>query len=310
MSSMKFDSVSLLIADAGGQIRSEIKGILHHEGFREMIDTADEGVIREAIASNSVDLLLADFDLPSGDVCRLVHDIRHNLIGNNPFVVTIILASDPEKEDIMKIIDSGADDLMLKPITAGTLTKRIKYLVSNRKQFVVTSDYIGPTRRTGGRDGTEVIPEIGVPNPVKAKALGGSYVNTPQQQIDMFAKMLNEQKMERNAIHIGYLVKQILPHYRDGKAQSDVSENIGSLQITSEDISRRLKGTRYDHVGELCASMLDIAKRLKQTWEEPKITDLKLLPELSMAIEKAFDAGSRDADLARSISETVQKRSN
>ncbi len=175
MSNINFETISLLIADGGGQIRSEIKGILHHESFREMIDTKDQDVVRESIANDDVDLLIADYDLPRSNVRKLVYDIRHNHLGNNPFIVVVILANDPERVDIMNIINSGADDHMLRPITTGNLITRINYLVSNRKQLAATSYYIGPTRRKGDREGSEVIPEIGLPKRVKAKALSGSY---------------------------------------------------------------------------------------------------------------------------------------
>lgn len=183
MSDMKFDDVALLIADAGGGIRSEIKSILHFEGFREITETDRVPGIEGAIDEEPVDLMIIDSALPHGDVCDLTHRIRHHEIGGNPFVVVIIMSLDPTQEEIMKIIDSGADDLLLKPISAGMLKKRVLNLISARKQFVVTSDYIGPTRRKKHRQGSERIPQFVVPNPLRAKAVGSVHRCPPPSTV-------------------------------------------------------------------------------------------------------------------------------
>jgi DNA-binding response OmpR family regulator len=72
--------------------------------------------------------LIIDHEFPRGNVHKFTRRIRHHEIGSNPFIVIITLALEPEKEEIMRIIDSGSDDLLLKPITAGMLVKRVKYL--------------------------------------------------------------------------------------------------------------------------------------------------------------------------------------
>ena len=83
MSDMKFDDVALLIADAGGGIRSEIKSILHFEGFREITEMERVPQIEEALDANPIDLMIIDSALPHGDVCNLTHRIRHHEIGRN-----------------------------------------------------------------------------------------------------------------------------------------------------------------------------------------------------------------------------------
>ena len=130
MSEIDFSNTRLLIADSGKQNRVEIRNILFHEGFRDITDTDDYKFVREQVAENNVDLLIVDHEFPKGDVCKLIREIRHDEIGDNPFIVVITLAFDPEKEDIMRIIDSGSDDVMLKPISAGSVVKRIKFFAT------------------------------------------------------------------------------------------------------------------------------------------------------------------------------------
>lgn len=305
-----FENTRLVIADGGGQIRDEIRSILRHEGFRDIVLLDNLGKVRDAIAENRVDLLITDHNLPGGDTDALIRQIRHHQIGNNPFIVIISMAKDPEKEEIMRIIDSGADDLLLKPLTAGMLVKRVNSLVTRRKDFVVTADYIGPTRRPKNRKEESNIPEIEVPNPVKRSALGQVTGASFQKEIDSFVKVVNEQKVERNAFQISFLVEKILPLYQTGKATTDTSQLLDRLKYVSEDIGRRLKGSKHDHVSELCSTLLGVVNSICRDYQQPSSKDLQLLQKLSLAIDTAFSSSDTDTDITRSISDTVQQRSS
>lgn len=309
MSKFDFYNIGVMIADDGGQIRSEIKTILHHEGFRDMTETDSMAVVRETVDADDIDLLIIDHAFQSGDVCKLIRDIRNHRLGNNPFIVIVTMVQDPSKEQLMAIIDAGSDDLVLKPLTADTLVKRLKYLVVDRKKFVVTSNYIGPTRRSAHRPSDQEVPEFDVPNPVKIKASGKVNLKDYQKVIDRFTGVLNEQKIERNAFQVTYLVDKITPLYKDGVATEDVSMKLKHLQFISEDTGRRLKGTRYDHVGELCETMLTVVKNIRKRPAEPAAKDMELMRQMSQAIAAAINVEGEDADIARSISESVKRGS-
>ena len=307
MSDIDFSNTRLLIADSGKQNRTEIRNILFHEGFRDITDSDNYEFVREQVAENNVDLLIVDYEFPKGDVCKLIKEIRHDDIGNNPFVVIIALAFDPEKEDIMRIIDSGSDDVLLKPISAGSVVKRIKFFANERKKFVVTSDYIGPTRRSSHRPGTVEIPEIDVPNPVRITAVDGKEMSNVQDEVQHHSNVLNEQKVERQAHQIIYLVERIMPLYFDGNAVMDVTEDLDDLKAATGHINL-LKDTKYEYVGELCETLMTIVDMICLSPNEPDSQSLKLLPELSQSIVAALQASGDESDIAHMISDSVQRQ--
>ena len=308
MVKLNFEDTRLVIADSGGQIRDEIRSVLRHEGFRDIAFADSVSKNADLVAENKIDLLITDHKLPGGNINNLIRQIRHHEIGNNPFIVIIALAENPEKEDIMQIINSGSDDLMLKPITAGMLVKRILLMTNQRKDFVVTSEYIGPTCRSGGRDGKIDIPEFEVPNPVKIKATGKFSDSSFQKEIDAISTVINEQKVERNAFQISYLIDKITPLYVGGTATQDTSEQLEQLKFVSEDIGRRLKDSKYDHVSELCSTLLSVVAKICNKPKTPDSKDLQLLPQLAQAIDTAFASDATDESIPRTIANSVQQR--
>ena len=76
----------------------------------------------------------------------------------------------------------------------------------------------------------------------------------------------------------------------------------------SEDITRRLEGTRYHHVGELCLSMVNVVKSIFQAPLSPDPKDISLMPALAQAIKYAFQPNENVVALAHDISDTVKRR--
>ncbi|GEM_PF-170282 len=322
----RFENVRLLLADTNGQVRYGLKGSLFHEGFRDIIDTASYVAVQDAVARNVVDVVVMDVDLPGGDVCDLVHQMRHHKVGNNPFIVSILLTSDPTQDLVRRMVDSGADDLVVKPVSPDGLIQRLKTLTRGRKPFVVTHDYIGPDRRKGQREGSEVIPMMEVPNPLRSKAIANSDVGSLQRMIDAAAARINQQKMERYSVQIGYLAQRIGPFFINGRPKArkgpefdEVVAHIEKLRYIGEDLGHRMRGTVYAHVSELALSLIGIAERIRASIEIGQQNtqgnpgggfvdhrDVELLPKIALALDRAFSADKTTAEAAHKISEQVR----
>lgn len=308
MENFSFENIRVLVGDPNREVRDAIRGGLYGQGFRYIMVTDRMSVVESAVATNSVDLMICDTELPDGDFYDLVYRIRHHELGDNPFIVVTALITEPTPKMVKKIFDAGCDDLVPKPISTGLLFERVVNLARNRKSFVVTSDYIGPNRRAGPRSGIQQDHEIDVPNPLKTKAMDDANAEDLQAEIDRVANVLNEQKMKCHAYQIAYLVERIVPLYEDGAADESVISHLEYLFYVSEDINRRLEGTRYAHVGELCLSMVNVVRAVRQAPLSPDRKDISLLPALAQAIKCAFESKENVAELAHDISDTVKRR--
>ncbi|MBF0095272.1 MAG: response regulator [Alphaproteobacteria bacterium] len=302
---LRFENVRVVLGESNVQVRSAARGALASQGFRNIIDAGSFAPLSEAVSSNAVDLIVCDVNLLGGDPFILFSKIRHREVGNNPFLLIIVTMESPTVEAVQRVFSSGADDLLVKPLSPRQLMQRIEALAKARKPFVVTHDYIGPDRRKEARPGEGApAPLIDVPNPLNCKVFGNMDSARLQVLVDKASDQINEHKMERHSAQISWLVERIEPVLRKG-GSAELTGNLNRLLHVAEDLGRRLKGTRFAHVGELANSLVGLATRLRDTAKSPDPTDIDLLPKMALAVRRAFDPEAGGADVALEITETV-----
>lgn len=297
-----FESVSLMLVDPNRDVRSSIRTSLRLEGFGEVRDTHRVDRANDWINDAAPDILIADADLLDGAACNLFHDIRHQVLGEDPFVPIIAVSNAQMPPRLRMAIDAGADHILARPVTIEGLLERVSLLIRQRKPFVVTCDYIGPDRRNRPRPGPSA-PLIEVPNALRAKATQSADGETLRREICRKTAEINQRKMERNAFQIGWLVGRIL----ETATAAERVPHLGRLLEAAEDLARRLSGTKQDHVSSLCRSLIQIAKKLSTQEDNGYSRDMKVLPHLAAAIHAAFPVDSQTVMIARDIADSVAR---
>lgn len=296
MENWNFKNIRLVIAEPVDDVRFGLRDALSGAGFEQIDDTSMVSVVHESIANNGVDLLICNMHLSDGGFDNLIHQIRHQEIGNNPFVTIITLIPMADEQMIKKVICSGTDDIMVMPISPENLMKRVVHLIHERKPFVVTTDYIGPDRRERDRPGTQKIPRIEVPNPLKVMVGDKPDWVKLQTEIEAAAMVLNEQKIERHAYQIVYLVEKIVQIYPMKPEDESVLSNLDRLALVSNDINHRVGGGHYAHWGERCRSLVRVMNRVRDAHMTPNDTDVFELRNLAEDFKNEI---SRDKPAAR-----------
>lgn len=307
MEKLHFEHVDLLLIDPASSARDTLKNILHDQGFRNLSLGGSLDEIRDHLAHSMPDLLISETELEDGDFCGFVTKLRHHDVGNNPFLPVIGLTWEPTPDLVRNVVNAGVDDLLTKPISTGQLVSRIKALAKDRKPFVVTSEYIGPDRRTLEERKSD-IPQVEVPNTLKVKATGQQKSVDIVQAINSVVAEINVQKLERYGVQIGFLVDHILPNLEKGALDSTTGAFLDRLLAVAKDTARRLGGTKYAHISELCDSLVKVTASIRDAKDQPNSRDVKLLRPLSQAIQAAFAADDQQtADAAYRISAQIEK---
>ena len=147
MGRLSFDSVDVLIYDPVSANRTATRSALYSLGFRKTETVSTLEAFIDAVQTNPPDIALCEAQGADEELCATIQQLRQGSAGHNPFIVIIVTAWEKSASLITKVVNSGADDLLLRPFSTALLGSRIEAHVDRRKSFVITTDYVGPDRR-------------------------------------------------------------------------------------------------------------------------------------------------------------------
>ncbi len=304
----KLDDVHVVIMDAQLSARTVLRGLLYELGFREISMVQTLGETRERLAEMTPDLLIADTKAPDGDVCDLVREIRHGDCGD-PFLPVLLLSWQPTQQEVKRVAGTGADILISMPVSRGGMIDAVESLIRKRKPFVVTTDYIGPDRRSRTQEEGGEVQLIEVPNPMRVKATGVPDTGNYKKCLDA----INEQRVEQDGALVGLLVKTVVAHCTGAHRARDIAAALGRLRRVANEMNVRIYDTKYAHQGELCRSLISIVDRITAAEMSsgnrempPADRDIELLRQVSLAIAAAFKADAGSTRAALTIAEEIR----
>ncbi len=97
---------------------------------------------------SAIDMVITDWLMPgtsSGtDLISWVREHRKDTVKFLP----VILCSAYASEDLVKVArDCGANEALVKPVSANSLAKRLLHVINNPRPFLQAPDFFGPDRR-------------------------------------------------------------------------------------------------------------------------------------------------------------------
>jgi two-component system, OmpR family, KDP operon response regulator KdpE len=117
---------SVLVIDDEVQIRRLLRVSLEKQGFTVFdAATGEDGL--QMIMGKKPDIVLLDLGLPDTDGAHVLSRLRQW-----SSVPVIILSVRNAEEDIVRLLDSGADDYLIKPFNTGELVARMRVALRHR----------------------------------------------------------------------------------------------------------------------------------------------------------------------------------
>lgn len=137
----------MLIADDDRRIALIIKQVLESLGFKEIYTARDGEKALELLQSNSVDMIITDWQMAPMDGISLVQYLRTAEDSPNRFMPIIMLTGNADREHVEHARDAGVTEFVVKPFSAKTLCERIMLLIENPRSFIMSKRFVGPDRR-------------------------------------------------------------------------------------------------------------------------------------------------------------------
>ncbi|UUX50022.1 response regulator [Nisaea acidiphila] len=297
--------IRIALCGLNRQVLLPVRSELMELGYRSAEWIRSDEALRLWTQQGIPDLIVADHQLDDGAAVKTVREIRNGDLGANPFAVVIMTTWANDPENVREAINSGVDDLLVAPYSTGQLLERIKKLITDRKPFIATSDYVGPERRRDPARKSE-IPTFEPPNTLRMRQEGEQVdAAALKEQIEASNTQIQEEKLRRIGFQISFLVDLALPKFGVGEFDQDTKEHLDRLAMMSGEAVQRLDGTQYEGISQLCKSMHKLAKRIAADPSAASADDVELLKPLSRAILEAFFPSESTGDLVSQIAGAI-----
>ncbi len=101
----------------------------------------------DALCKRAADIILLDYAMPEMDGFEFLRRLRTERSSPAPQARVIIVTGYGDLKRVAAARDLGADEFLIKPLTAKSLLDRLEAVVSRPRAFVGAGDFLGPDRR-------------------------------------------------------------------------------------------------------------------------------------------------------------------
>jgi hypothetical protein len=236
-------------------------------------------------------------------MCDTIQQLRQGAAGYNPFVVIIVTAWENTHGLVGNVLNSGADDLILRPFSTTTLGARIRAHTERRKGFVITTDYVGPDRRRDANRPSNV-DLFAPPNSLKMKALDRLPAEIVTQKLEAELKtacdVLHSEKLRRDAFQICILWRLI-----QGSLPSKDASNpdLKKIKRLTQSVEQRCIEQDIGMASDWCQSVLAAVEGIEHGVD--RNASLHLLGHAALNLNQLFAPEKSTADHLTQIDATV-----
>jgi DNA-binding response OmpR family regulator len=303
MSRLSYDSVDVLIYDPVPSNRTATRAALYALGFRrtETVSTLEDFI--QATQKNPPDIALCEAQGAADELCATIQQMRQGGASHNPFIVIIVTAWEKSTSLINKVVSSGADDLILRPFSTAQLGARIETHIERRKNFVITTDYVGPDRRKDGNRCSDA-EAFEPPNSLKMKAKDKMSADDIARKLDSELRSAREklttEKLRRDSFQVCILWRLM---QEQTIVVGQVSPDLAKLQALTKSIETRSRDGEFAPALEWCGSVLAAVEGLSLGVD--RNASMHLLGHGALSLHQVFHPDKTAADQLSEIDATV-----
>ena len=142
-----FEELKVQVIDDQEYMRVVLASILRGFGIRHVEVYPDPVTAFDELETFDASLILTDWDMKPVDGLQFIHRIRTGKDSPNPYVPIVMVTSHSHVDKVMQARNAGANDFLVKPVSAKSVYLRIRSTMENPQPFVRSKAYFGPNRR-------------------------------------------------------------------------------------------------------------------------------------------------------------------
>jgi len=140
-----FSALSVLVVDDSRHMRELAKALLRGYGFTTIHDANSVQTALPRFQDCRHDLVIVDFDMPGLGGVALIEHIRRDRVSFETGI--ILMTAFADRTRVYAARDSGASEIIVKPLSTKSLLERINVVIDHPRPFVRAAHYAGPDRR-------------------------------------------------------------------------------------------------------------------------------------------------------------------
>jgi DNA-binding response OmpR family regulator len=140
-------SISVLVVDGNLFMRKTARMLLTNAGVKNVHECGDGIAALEHIRMFEPDLVILEWDLPLLNGPELVRIVRSPGVFPVPDVPIMMLTAEAERRRVVAAASFGANEFLIKPVSAKTLRDRMISIFMKPRPTVQIGNYYGPTPR-------------------------------------------------------------------------------------------------------------------------------------------------------------------
>ncbi len=308
MKNIDYRRASVLLFDPVGVNLRNTRYALHEIGFREISCLSSITEFKRRLEDTSPDLIIAELVNNETEMLRAVKAVRAGELGRNPFVVFVLTSWVRDGAMVKHAINSGVDDVFIRPFSTAFAEERIRTLVRARKPFVVTSDYIGPDRRKDDERSRGTAQPIEAPNTLQAVTdADEGALDEANRWIAEARRTVEAERVKRLCMRLSVGVEVGVRELGEG---NDAVMDLADMVRTSKELRLRLARQGAGEASRIAFALYQVCEEL--TGEGGfTLANLNLVKELSMGVLAAYasrdDVESSVAEIEKTV-ETLRRR--
>jgi CheY-like chemotaxis protein len=148
----EFRDIRTLVVDPSGHSKAFLRSLLTNLGVSDVATVAGTD---EALLSLRIEVFSIVFcDELAGplDPFAFLRALRRDLTTRDVTVPVVLVSAGADGSKIKAARDSGMNDVIVKPVSVGTIERKLRSLLHAPKPFVTAKEFVGPDRRRLGED--------------------------------------------------------------------------------------------------------------------------------------------------------------